>query len=129
MSETLLIYKISSCRTKYHTVLVEGNQDHSVLHEIRVVQHSVDVVLESRRSVGDVGVVSVVVQVGSNEHVHRGIGTQSNVVLKVLLGIDNIAAALGVVSDVVKRHEGVVLAVSRISGSIIFFARNGTHRT
>jgi hypothetical protein len=114
---------------KFRTVLIKGDEYHGVLHKVRVVQHGVNVMLQSRCGVGNIRVVSIIVQVGRNEHVHRGIRAQSNVVLKVLLGIDNIAAALGVVSDVVKRHEGVVLAVLRISGPFFLLVGNDTHRT
>lgn len=44
------------------TVLIEGNGDKSVLHQLLVALHGVDKVLQVRLGVGDFGVVGIVLQ-------------------------------------------------------------------
>lgn len=93
------------------TVLIESNEDQGVLHELLVEQHSVDQILHILGSERDIGVMGVVFEVGGVKHVHGRISTQSNILSKVFLCIDNILAAGGVVADIIKGHEGVVLAI------------------
>lgn len=92
------------------TVLVEGEDDQSVLHELLVGGHGVDKILEILRGVGDVGVVGIVLQVGSVEHVLRGVLALSDILGEVLLGVDNLLATSRAIADVVEGHERVVLA-------------------
>lgn len=93
-----------------HTVLIKGDEDQSVLHELLVALHSVDNVLRVGLGVGDVGVVGIVLQSGSVEHVLGSELALGNVGSEVFLSIDNVPATSDFLADVVKGHEGVVLA-------------------
>lgn len=96
------------------TILIEGDQNQGVLHELLVGLHGVDKLTELGHRVGDVGVVGIVLQVGSVEHVLRSVLAQGHILGEVVLGVDDVLAAGGVVADVVEGHEWVVLALSSI---------------
>jgi hypothetical protein len=91
-------------------VLIKGNENESVLHELLVAHHSVHKVLQVLLGVGDVGVVGIVCQSRSVEHVLGSILAFGNISSEVLLSIDNILATSSALADVVKGHEWVVLA-------------------
>lgn len=95
---------------KAHTIFIKSHQDKRILHELLVGEHRVKNRLHVCGGVGDVGIVGVVGQVGDVEHVVRGVGSQGHIFGEVLLGVDDVTAARGAVADVVKGHEGVVLA-------------------
>lgn len=98
----------------FHTVLVKGHDDQRVLHELLVALHRVDEVLEVGFSVGDVGVVGVVLQGRSIVHVLGSVFALGNICGKMLFGIDDVLAASSIFTDIVKGHERVVLAVSHM---------------
>lgn len=103
---------ISTSRFPSLTVLVKSDENHGALHELLVVEHGVDQVLDILGGEGDVGVVGIVVEVGRVVHVVGSTGAKSNILGKVLLRVDDVLATAGVVADVVERHEGVVLAAT-----------------
>lgn len=92
------------------TVFVEGDEDKGVLHERLVRHHGVDQLAKLLDGVLDVGVVGIVLQVRSVEHVLRSLSALGDILGEVVLGIDDILATGDVVADVVEGHEGVVLA-------------------
>lgn len=53
------------------TVLIEGNDDQSVLHERFIVQHGIHDVLQVRNSVGNIRVVGIIFEIRNVVHVLR----------------------------------------------------------
>lgn len=98
---------------KVTTILVKGDQNQSIFHEFLVRNHGVDNVAEIPRGELDAGIVRIVLQVRSVEHVLRGTAAHGDVLGEVLLGVDDVLAASGVVADVVEGHERVMLAALR----------------
>ena len=97
------------------TVLIKGDEDQSVLHELLIALHGVDKVLQVGGCIGNVGVVGVVLQGRGVEHVLGSVLALGNVGSEVLLGVDNVLATSEVLADVVEGHERVVLAEEIIS--------------
>lgn len=88
--------------------LVEGNQDEGILGEVLVLEERGNEALKELTSNGDVGVVSIVGHVRSDEHV-----LGDALVLKILLKggeVLDLARTDGIVGDGVEEDQGVVLA-------------------
>lgn len=89
-------------------VLVEGQQDQGVVHEVLVAEERGHEVALPGGAEGDVGVVGVVGHVGGEESpLRQGLGVQ--VGLEVVEALD-LAETSGVVGDGLVEDQGVVLA-------------------
>lgn len=88
-------------------VLVPGDEDEGSGGELGEALG--EEIVQELSSIGESRIVTVVVDVGSVVGV-LGQGTGREILVQ-LLGIDNLGATSGVVADVVKADEGVVLAV------------------